>query len=331
MKPAMMACIFISLLLVPGAGQSQSAHQLTGFAQGTTYHLTYYAEGPFIRKKQIDSLLNQIDSSLSVYKPYSLITRFNKVHTAVALDRHLRQVVEKSLEIGQATNGLFDITVYPVVKAWGFGPERNEALPDSAAIAAIKPCIGPGKIYIREDKLHKILPCVQIDVNGIAQGYSVDVIADFLEGNNIENYLVELGGEIRVKGQKPDGQWMQIAIERPAGKAGRQRMVAMRQGAITTSGSYRNFIKQGNTPITHIINPQTGYPIRNELISVTVMAKDALTADGYDNAFMVMGLAGSLRFLRRHPELQAYFIYLQPDGRVADMASPGFFKKQKPL
>ncbi len=305
--------------------------EFNGHAQGTTYHILYYAPDSVVVREQFDSIFNMIDSSLSIYNFNSLISRFNNSDSGVRTDKHLRTVVEKSLAIFEDSGGLFDITVYPVVRAWGFGREPISARPDSGKIKALMNCVGSAKIYLKQDFLGKRVPCVEIDVNGIAQGYTVDVIADFLERNNIENYLVEVGGELRVKGHKQPGQEpMRIGIESPATHKNDQpeikKIITLLQGAVTTSGTYRKQHKVGNKVVSHLMNPKTGYPIDNEMLSATVIAKDAITADGYDNVLMNLGVKDALLFMQRHGDMEAYLIYHKPDGSIGEIATPGFYK-----
>ncbi|MDB5193782.1 MAG: ApbE family lipoprotein [Segetibacter sp.] len=308
-----------------------NTYHLTGFAQGTTYSITYYAVDSFVTQKHVDNTLASIDSSLSIYKPYSQISKFNASSSGLFIDTFFQAVVKKSIEVYNATGGAFDITVYPLVKAWGFGAKTNTSIPDSAAIKSLLPCIGTGNIQLNKNNLQKNIPCVQIDVNGIAQGYSVDVLAYLLERNHITNYMVELGGEIRVKGVKfPSGEQMTIGIEAPSKNEFTneplQKKIRVKEGAITTSGNYRKFYEGGSKRITHLIDPKSGFPIDNELISVTVVAKDAISADGFDNALMVMGLQKSLAFLKNQKDMEAYFIYHKSDGSIADTATQGFYK-----
>jgi FAD:protein FMN transferase len=304
--------------------------QISGYAQGTSYQLTYYATDSLISKKQIDSIFNKVDSSLSIYKSYSLISIFNRSQRQITADVHLKKVVKKALEIYQETDGAFDITVKPLVHAWGFGVKPVTEIPDSAKIKALLNCVGSPKIHFRQNVLVKERPCIEIDVNGIAQGYTVDLLAVFLESKKIAAYLVELGGEIRVKGRKPDNGLMTIGIESPAAEqddlAPMQKVIQIEQGAVTSSGNYRKYRQSGNRRISHLIDPKKGYPIRNELVSVTVYAKDALTADGYDNALMGMGLQKALQFVRKQKNMEAYFIYQTKNGSVADTATAGFYK-----
>lgn len=308
--------------------------QINGKAQGTTYHITWYATDSTIGQQQIDSILQKIDTSLSIYNPQSLITKFNNSGTGVVMDEHFSTVFNKSIDTYRQTGGIFDITVQPLVQAWGFGPKKTTGLPDSATIRSIRACVSSLNLYRKGNTLLKKKPCTTIDVNGIAQGYSVDVVANYLEAHGIQNYLVEIGGEIRVKGYKQPGhEKMKIGIEAPGENDFElsmvQKIVVVDNGAITTSGSYRKFYESEGKKISHLIDPRTGYPCQNELISVTVYARDAITADAYDNALMVMGLKKAMQFVERRKDLAAHFIYRTPAGAIADTASSRFVKLLK--
>lgn len=302
-------------------------YQINGTAQGTTYHLTWYAADSLVTKRQIDSILNKIDSSLSLYKPYSLINQFNNSKEGLVVDDHFIKVVKKAQQVYKMTNGLFDITIFPLTEAWGFGPKKMDSLPGAATVKQLLSCVDSRLLYWKEKKLMKKKPCVKLDANGIAQGYSVDVLADFFEQNGIQNYLVELGGEIRVKGRKPGNEKMSVGIESPGEEVDFsliEKVVYLDRGAITTSGNYRRYYESKGKKISHLLNPKTGYSLQNELISVTVYAKDAITADGYDNAIMAMGLKKGLAFVEKNKELAAHFIYRKKDGTVADTMSKRF-------
>ncbi|MCK8494930.1 FAD:protein FMN transferase [Spirosoma sp. RP8] len=314
--------------------RSLQPFRITGLAQGTSYSITYYHQRELVHQREIDSIFNRLDQSLSIYSPTSLISRFNQSATGIEVDIHLRKVTERSLEIFNDTDGAFDITVYPLVKKWGFGIEKVALLPNSATIRSILPCVGSGKIRLVQSQLVKAVPCTQIDVNGIAQGYSVDVVAAYLERKGIRNYLVEVGGELRVKGRKyPENKVMSIGIQTPTENdfesGDIQRVIEIDQGGITTSGNYRKYRQIGSRRLSHIIDPKTGFTTQSEIISVTVLAKDALTADGYDNALLAMGLPKALSFLKRHPSLNAYIIYQKQDGSVGDTATAGFYKSNR--
>ncbi|WP_222841484.1 FAD:protein FMN transferase [Hymenobacter sp. BT188] len=306
------------------------AFHLSGHAQGTTYAITYYAPDSVVTKEQVTQQLTEIDASLSLYHPGSLINQFNEARRGVLADRHLKIVGSAALRVYQDTDGLFDATVEPLVQAWGFGPQAPPAAaPTPATIRALLARVGSDKLHLRGDSLVKDVPTLRLDLNGIAQGYTVDVLAALLERHCIRDYLVELGGEIRVRGRKwPSGERWRVGIERPDTSAfaapALQQIIDLTTGAITTSGNYRKFRQVGGVKNAHLINPKTGYPFQNEMISVTVIARDALTADAYDNALMGMDLAGALVFLRQHPELQVYLIYQRPNGTAADTATSGF-------
>ncbi|HUM64769.1 MAG TPA: FAD:protein FMN transferase [Chitinophagaceae bacterium] len=308
---------------------ASKAIRFTGRAQGTTYHITYYADDTLVRKQQIDSIFQKIDSSLSLYQSYSLVSQFNRSETGIEADEHLLHIVTKGKQVFRKTRGIFDITIFPLTDAWGFGPERHSGLPDSGRVKTILSCINTDLIVKNGNRLIKRKACVQLDPNGIAQGYTVDVIAEFFEKAGIGNFIIELGGEIRVKGRKPGGEKMSIGIETPGEDADFSvinKIIYPSSGAITTSGSYRRYYESDGKRVSHLLDPRTGYPVDNELISVTVYAKDAITADAYDNAIMAMGLKNGLAFVNRRRELAAHFIYRHSDGSIRDTMSRRFLK-----
>jgi thiamine biosynthesis lipoprotein len=310
--------------------KDQQEFTIHGYAQGTDYSIKYFAEDSIVTKRSVDSILSVIDSSMSLYKPYSLITRFNASNDGLELDPHFAAVMRKSFAVYRDTRGKFDVTVAPLVQAWGFGARPVKGFPDSAAISAILPCVGMKHLVMKGNHLKKDMPCVQVDLNGIAQGYSVDVVADFMLKKGIRAFVVEIGGELRMKGPKPDGTAMRIGIEGPAESANAEpvirHVIRINNGAITTSGNYRKFLQKGSKKIAHLIDPKTGYPLDNAMISVTIYAKDAITADGYDNAIMAMGVKEALDFVNAKKGMEAYMIYHKKDGSIADTLTKGFKK-----
>jgi thiamine biosynthesis lipoprotein len=305
------------------------AIHLSGHAQGTTWNITYFHDDTLVANNDIDSIFNSIDSSLSIYKPYSLISRFNNSNRGVKADVHLKHLVKVSLNVSRETSGLSDITVAPLVDLWGFGAKESESIPTDEKIKQVLPCVGADKIILKGDSLIKKKPCVKIDVNGIAQGYTVDVITDYLSRKGIMNFIVEVGGELRVKGKKqPGDKPFKVGIESPSGDdfsaPPMQKIITIDSGAITTSGNYRKFHERKGKKYSHIINPHTGKSVDNEMISVTVYAKDATTADAYDNALMLMGVERALRYIENKPGMAAFFIYKNKDGTIADTASSKF-------
>jgi thiamine biosynthesis lipoprotein len=323
----------VCLLVHPGNSAAQtklSKHSLRGLAQGTTWSIDYYSNDPIVSKQSIDSILLLLDNSLSIYRDSSLISKFNNSVHGAPIDRHLHKVVAKSIAINKITKGRFDITVKPLVELWGFAARQPDHLPDSQEIKSIMPCIGSKNLSLGNHFLSKRKPCTQIDVNGIAQGYSVDILAAYIESRGVKNYLVELGGELRIRGKKPDNSLMRVGIESPVEDVSEpalmQQVIQLSGGAITTSGSYRKFYESNGKRISHIIDPFTGYSAVTDLISVTVYASTALTADGYDNAILMMGLKSGLEFVENHNDIAAYFIYKDDSGRVKSLASSKFKK-----
>lgn len=301
---------------------------IIGYAQGTDYSIKYFARDSLVTKQSIDSILMVIDSSMSLYKPYSLINRFNETKQGLDIDPHFAAVMRKSFQVYKATIGKFDVTVAPLVQAWGFGPKPISSFPDSMAVNTILECVGMNNLRLKGNHLTKTKPCIKVDLNGIAQGYSVDVIADYLIKKGITSFVVEIGGELRVKGPKPDGSWMRIGIEGPAASPNAEpvirHIIRINNGAITTAGNYRKYLQKGARKIAHLIDPKTGYPLDNSLISVTVYAKDAVTADGYDSPIMAMDVSEALNFVSSRKGMEAYIIYRKPDGSVADTLTRGF-------
>lgn len=306
---------------------------INGEAQGTSFNITYFANNDLFIHKSIDSIFNEIDNSLSIYKPNTLINRFNESHSGIEMDVHLKNIVIRSLELFEESDGIFDITSYPLIELWGFGNKSISSFPNSKIIDSALAVVGSDKLKITGNRLVKTNPFIKINVNAIAPGYTSDLIASFLEKHNIENYIVDVGGEIRVKGRKPDGSKMSIGIEAPVDNSNDEssitRIIQIDSGAITTAGVFRQYHESGFKRIPHLLNAKTGYPIQNNLLSVTVIAKNALTADGYDNVLMGLGLDKSLKFLNNKRDLEAYFIYRKSDGSITDTATVGFYKLLK--
>ncbi len=319
--------LIISLFAFGKNGQPKR-FELNGFAQGTTYQIVYYAQDSLISVRQTDSLLRVVDLSVSLYEPASLINKFNQSADGIMVDEHFRVLIARSMQIFKDTQGLVDPTVKPLVDAWGFGAIKPKHEPTDTEIKALLSNVGMKHLLFNGNRLSKDRPCVQLDLNGIAQGYSVDLLAGLLERYHIVNYLIELGGELRVKGSKVGGEPFTIGIEGVSdddlNPEPMRKVIESGVGAITTSGNYRKHHQSGNKQVSHIINPVTGYPVQNELISVTVYAKDALTADGYDNGFMALGLSRTLSFLAERKDIGAYMVYRDKLGAVRDTVTPSF-------
>ncbi len=298
-----------------------------GLAEGTYYAITYFDKNGINYHKEIDSLLNKFESSASIYIPNSLISRINQNDTSVRADKILIDIFNKSIQISKQTNGAFDITVAPLVNAWGFGFTSRMKV-DSNIIDSLLKFVNYKSVRLNRNKIIKDNPGTQLDLNAIAKGYSVDLVGKYLEIKGIKNYLVDIGGEVYAKGKKPDGELWKIGIEKPAKTMYDDRKVEtiihLKNKAVATSGSYRKYYEKNNVRYSHTIDPKTGYPVKHSLLSASVMADNCITADGYATAFMVMGLNKSKVFLSHHKALDAYFIYSDKKGKLKVYYSIGF-------
>lgn len=311
-----LTCIFsVMILLLPGCERGiKSSINISGTAQGTSYNITYLA-GPYSNyRQQIDSIFKVIDLSLSTYVPGSIISRINSNEEGVKVDEHFTHVFRKSTEVSEKTNGLFDITIAPLVNAYGFGFTKKESVSDKLLDSLLQ-LVGYTKVRLENGKLIKSSPGIMLDLNAIAQGYTVDVIASFLESKGIGNYLVELGGEVRARGKKLDKTVWTVGIQQPdedpAEGNSLYTRINLKNRSLATSGNYKRYYVEDGRKYTHIIDPLTGYPAKNNLLSATVTAADCMTADAYATAFMVMGLDRSKQFLSEHQDLnlEVFFIY----------------------
>lgn len=308
--------ILVSLIIITGCNsENKSLIKIDGKAQGTTWHITYLSEDSSNHKPAIDSLLKLIDSSMSTYLPSSIISRINKNDKDVIVDHYFVDVYKKSREVSEKTGGLFDVTVAPLVNAWGFGFTKKSSV-DSAMIDSLLNFVDYKMIRLQGNKLIKTKPQTMLDFNAIAQGYSVDVLTSYLESMGINNYLVELGGEVKAKGKKNNENW-KVGIDQPNENNISERkleaIINLNNKALATSGNYRKFYEENGKKYAHILNPHSGYPAKQDLLSATVLAADAITADAYATAFMVMGLERSKQFLAVNKDLnlEVYFIFDQ--------------------
>lgn len=305
--------------------------KLNGFAQGTTYSISYYDSLGRNLNSEIDSILNEFNSSLSIYDSNSVISKINRNDSSVKPDYYLLRVLEKSLEIANVTNGAFDPTVGTLVKTWGFGFKTNTVL-SQHKIDSILTFTGYKKIALNNNIITKHDPRIKLDFNAIAQGYSVDIVSEFLEKRNIHSYLVEIGGEVRVKGKKDNDSLWSIGIEKPVDSINMRELKAIAKldnKSMATSGNYRKYFVENGVKYSHTINPLTGYPAKNTLLSATVIANDCMTADALATSFMVIGKDSTLEFIKRYKDkypVGIYLIYSNDKGNLNTFFSPEMAK-----
>ncbi len=297
---------------------------IKGEAQGTTYTVKYlvedYEEG---LKERFDQLLNEIDLSMSTYVPNSKISRLN-VGDTVELDDLFLSVYKLSYNINIETEGAFDPTIGPLIKAWGFDFANPQKM-NSVIVASLLESSGFDQFVVKGKQMYRTNDAARINFNAVAQGYSVDVMAKMLEQMEIENYYIELGGELKVKGKNKFGYWWVIGIDRPDGKNLERNLaqrISLENSAMATSGNYRNFYEMDGKRYSHTLNPKTGYPAENSLLSATVITNDCGTADALATAFMVMGREKSISYLEQHPNAKAYLISSSKNGEFETYVTP---------
>ncbi len=301
----------------------------SGPIQGTLFNITY--ESDSIYNEAIDSLLNTFNKSLSNYDPNSLISRLNRNETD-SLDALCEEFFSVSKEVWANTDGYFDVTVAPIVNAWGFGWIKHEEqhVPDSIVIDSLLQYVGTDKIDIINGKLSKQHPESMIITNAIAQGMSVDYVSDFFKSKGITNYLVEIGGEIYCSGKNAKGNEWKIGVDKPIEGSGygyreSQIVIHLSDMAVNTSGNYRKFIEEGEHKYGHSINPKTGHSAINEMLSATVIYPDCIRADAYATAFMAMGHEKAMKIVESIDGMEAYFI-IHENGETKTVESSGFKK-----
>jgi thiamine biosynthesis lipoprotein len=318
--------LFLTLITPACKDKKPVFSNFSGFAQGTTYSIVFENEeniSPEELKLKVEKILHEFDMSLSIYQDSSIISRINR-NEEVVPDSFFTEVFTKSAIVSEMTGGAFDITVGPLVKAWGFGPDAHKIFTESKRDSLMK-LVGMSKVSLNNGRLIKSDPGICLDVNAIAQGYSVDVICRFFDKLGIRNYLVEIGGEVRAKGKKAGSLW-RIGIDKPEDSnmlPGQtlQAIIKISGKALATSGNYRKFYNENGVKYSHTIDPRTGYPAKNKLLSATIIAVDCAMADGIATACMVMGKEKTIEFLRIHPEFEAFLVYSDDSGNFKTWVS----------
>ena len=299
-----------------------------GFIFGTIYHITYQSDVNY--QKEIEAELQKVDNSLSPFNKTSIISRINR-NEDVKVDNLFAEVFQLAEKISKETDGAFDITVAPMVNAWGFGFKTGNP-PTKQTVDSLRAIVGFQKVTLEEEHVKKQNPHIMLDCSAIAKGYGSDIVARFLKKKGIQNFMVEIGGEIVVNGNSDKQVPWRVGINKPTDDSLNtsqelQDVINVTDIAMATSGNYRNFYYKNGKKYAHTIDPKTGYPVQHNILSATVLAKNCATADAYATSFMVMGLDGARKVLEKHPELDAYLIYSDEKGNNRIWYSPELKKK----
>ena len=316
----------ILLLFSTSIYSQQEPIKIEGEAQGTTYHITYFDSQNRNLKAEIEKILKDFELSVSTYLPNSIISRINSNQKDVIVDKYFKTCFNKAKEVWKNTGGAFDPTVYPLVNVYGFGPGKKQKI-EKSKIDSILQFVCFQLIKLKGNHVVKKDPRVGLDFNAFAQGYSVDVISDFLKSKKINSFIVEIGGEVYCYGNDPFGKIWLVGIEKPIDNKESENplkaIVKLKNKALSTSGNYRRFIIEDGVKYTHHIDPKTGYPTKNNLLSASIFAKKCITSDANATGVLVLGLEKAKIYLQKHPELEAYLIYSDGDGKYQEYETPG--------
>lgn len=323
LQSALLILLIIGALAVVRCQHTAPYQKDTGFVFGTVYNITYQHDKNL--KDSIEAELRKVDFSLSPFNKQSIIAKINR-NESVEADKMFADVFNLARQISIETGGAFDITVAPLVNAWGFG-FKNDTQPTKHSIDSLKRLTGYGKVSLDGTRVVKADPRMMLDCSAIAKGYACDVVAGYLRKLGVENFMVEIGGEIVTQGINDKRLPWKIGVTKPVDDSLNtsqelQTVLNVTNKAMATSGNYRNFYYKDGKKYAHTIDPATGYPVQHNILSATVLADDCATADAYATAFMVMGLDKAKAVLARHPELMAYFIYADEHGANAVWFSP---------
>ncbi|CAM2911392.1 FAD:protein FMN transferase [Vibrio rarus] len=324
--------LLVSMALLSGCDQAPKQVALQGKTMGTTYHIKYIADKKGSDSQQmqtqIDFLLEKVNDQMSTYRPHSELSQFNqyKGSEPVALSQDMTTVIAESIRLNKLTEGALDVTVGPLVNLWGFGPEaRPNKMPTEDELQARRDMIGINHLSLTKQGLAKDLPDLYVDLSTIAKGWGVDVVANFLESQGIHRYLVEVGGELRVKGNNSKDIPWKIAIEKPTVDAREVELIVQPGNmAMATSGDYRNYFERDGVRYSHIINPKTGKPIAHKVVSVTAIHPSCMTADGLATGLMVLGAEEGIRVANQNN--LAILMIVKTDDGFEEVSSDAFAK-----
>ncbi|MDC5841736.1 FAD:protein FMN transferase [Vibrio europaeus] len=321
---------FASLLVLAGCEKPAEQVHLSGPTMGTSYNIKYIsAEGipsPEALQQEVDRLLEEVNDQMSTYRKDSELSRFNQLQSSESFEVSPQTVtvVKEAIRLNGLTQGALDVTVGPLVNLWGFGPEaRPEVVPSDEELAARKAMTGIEHLSVEGNTLRKDIPNLYVDLSTIAKGWGVDVVADYIQSQGVKNYMVEVGGEMRLKGVNREGVKWRIAIEKPStDERAIQEIIEPGDMAVATSGDYRIYFERDGVRYSHIINPQTGKPIRHKVVSVTVLDKSSMTADGLATGLMVLGEELGMQVANEN-NIPAFMIVKTQDG-FKELASEAY-------
>ena len=316
----------IGLTVLASCGKQPKKMVLQGQAQGSYYAVTYYDSLGRNFQRDIDSIFHAVDVSVNLWVDTSVISKVNR-NEDVTLDAIFIDNFNIAQEAARLSDGYFDPTISPIVAAWGFSYKSGDSLTPQI-IDSLRQLVDYRNIRIENGKVVKENPAMTLDFNAIAQGYTSDLIARFLESRGVKNFLVDTGGEIMARGEKPDGKPWIVGIEKPAENMDSERIVqtriALRDKGLVTSGSTRKYVERNGKRYSHCIDPKTGYPVEHQLLSVTVMAENSVWADALASICMVMGKERSLPLIQGMDGVEAYYIFVNDQNELETFATEGF-------
>ncbi len=329
--------LLTTVLALSGCEKPVQQVHLSGSTMGTTYNVKYLADVKGMPdakeiQKQIDQVLENVNDLMSTYRKNSELSKFNQYGGTdpYKVSPEMIKVVKEAVRLNKITKGSLDVTVGPLVNLWGFGPEaRPDIIPSDEKLVECRAEVGLHHLMVDKDSLTKDIPHLYVDLSSIAKGWGVDVVAGYLQSQGLHNYMVEIGGEIQIRGKNEQGIGWRIAIEKPTvDERSIQEIIEPGDMGIATSGDYRNYFEEDGIRYSHIIDPMTGRPITNKVVSVTVLSKLTMTADGLATGFMVMGEAKGMEVAEEH-NIPVFMIVKTPDGykEVASSAFKPYLKK----
>jgi thiamine biosynthesis lipoprotein len=318
--------LMIGLAVFASCGKQPEKMVLQGLAQGSYYAITYFDEQGRNFQHEIDSIFHAVDMSVNLWVDSSVISKVNR-NEEVVLDDIFIDNFNIAQQAAHLSDGYFDPTISPIVTAWGFSYKDGDTITPQL-IDSLKQLVDYRKVRIENGKVVKENPAMTLDFNAVAQGYTSDMIAAFLEGKGIKSYLVDTGGEIMAKGGKPNGKPWIVGIEKPAENKDSEQVVqtriALRDKGLVTSGSTRKYVERNGKRYSHCINPKTGYPVEHQVLSVTVLAETSVWADALASICMVMGLGQSLPLIESMDGVEAYYIFINEKDETETFATEGF-------